>query len=75
MRIKKLLAKLKVNVKPDWTNDGPNNPLWEYFRYQYTRSSTSINIDTDENSRQTQVDAANTQNKLESETRSDEGNN
>ena len=34
---------------------------------------TSI-IDTDANSKENQVDAANTQNKLESETRPDEGN-
>ena len=32
-------------------------------------------IDTDANSKENQVDAANTQNKLESETRPDEGNN
>ena len=33
------------------------------------------NIDTDSNSKQNQVDVANTQNKLESETRPGEGNN
>ena len=33
------------------------------------------NTDTDSNSKENQVDVANTQNKLESETRPDEGNN
>ena len=33
------------------------------------------NTDTDSNSKENQVDVANTQNKLESETRTDEGNN
>ena len=41
-----------------------------------TQDQVQISIrDTDANSKENQVDAANTQNKLESETRPDEGNN
>ena len=72
----------EVKRKKEWILSANNfKELFFYITFGFisginTQDQVKISsIDNDANSRENQVDAANMQNKLESETRPDEGNN